>query len=100
MEEIKFDFCAAGQAMHQMEEVTERMNTEVLPGFEEVMQEIAECWNGEAGAGFQELMRCEEARMKRSARILNDTDTCIRDAILTAKRVEEKTKEIAKLRTY
>ena len=100
MGEIEFDFYAAGQAIRRVEEVANRMSAEVLPGFEETMRGIRESWTGEAGGKFQELAGREMLKLGQTARYLEYADACVQDAILRAKQTEEKTKEIAELRTY
>lgn len=100
MREIEFDFYTAGQAKCQMENVVNRMNTEVLSGFEEVMQELSEAWRGEAGNQFQKIAGIEAEQMRKTVKLLEDADASLQDAILMAKQIEEKTKEIAEIRTY
>lgn len=100
MGEINFNFNAAVQAAHQMEEIMNRMNTEVISDFAEVMQELSGSWNGEAGNCFRELMDREAMQLEQTAQLLDYTESCLQDAICKARRTEEKTKEIAKLRTY
>lgn len=100
MGEIEFDFYTAGQAMRQIEEATNRMSAEVLSGFEETMRGIREAWTGEAGGRFQELAGREMMKLEQTVQYLEYTGACMQEAILTAKHTEEKTKEIANLRTY
>lgn len=100
MREMEFEFCVAEQVMHQMEEVVNQMKREVLSGFEEAVQEIGASWKQEAGCRFQELAGREVVQMRQTVRCLENVNACIQDAILTAKQTEEKTEEIARLRTY
>lgn len=100
MGEIEFDFCAASEAMSQLEDAANRMNTKALPDFVETIQKISESWSGEAGERFQEIAGRECEQMRQTALYLKHTDACLQEAILTAKKIEEKTKEIAELRTY
>lgn len=100
MDNVEFDFSIAAQADIQLEEVTYRIKEEVLNPFEELMQELSREWSGEAGSQFQQLAVREDLQLKQTGRYLEDAQGALKEAICTAKQIEEKTKEIARLRTY
>ncbi|MCB6415373.1 hypothetical protein LI221_09915 [Faecalimonas umbilicata] len=100
MGEIEFDFGIAGQAQDRIRDAAVQMNTEVLPGMEEALQGITEAWRTEAGEQFRELAEEEFHQMQRLAKLLQETDDSLKEAIVTAKQAEERAKEVARLRTY
>lgn len=100
MGQMEFDFTTAREEKHQIEEIANRMNVEVLSGFLEVMQEILESWGGEAGADFLKIAGREAEQIGQTIQLLKYADTCVQDAIFTAEQTEEKVKEIAELRIY
>ncbi len=100
MGEIQFDFGAAGCAAHRIEETANCMYTEVLCDFEEIAQELFHYWKGTAGEQFQRKMRREAEQMRQTAELLEHAGGSVQEAILKARHVEEKSKEIAELRIY
>lgn len=100
VEKIEFDFCAASQADSQLEEINRRMKLEVMYGFEETMQGLSQAWGGGAGNQFRQLAVKDVTQMKQTVRLLEQAEAALKEAVLTAKRVEEKTREIANLRKY
>lgn len=100
MAEIEFDFCIAGQAEQKIKDVKEQMKGAVLPEFEETLCELAKAWSGENGSLFQTIAERELEYLKHTAKLVESAGRSMKNAIIYAKSIEEKTKEIAETRTY
>lgn len=100
MGEINFDFDIAGQALRQTEEITERINKEIMPGFRDIMHQLDQSWNTESGKRFLKTAQRETDKLEETGQLSAYAAACLKEAVLTAKRTEEQIKEIAESRTY
>lgn len=100
MSEIRFDVISAEQAANRLAEVRRRFETETVSGFETCRSRMSGSWEGSAADRFYAAADRELDRLHRTAKLLERTQTCILEAIRTAQRTEEKTKEIAVTRRY
>lgn len=100
MREIEFDFSEAGQIKEQLEMLIGRMNREVLAEMEELIQRGPDTQGSESGKQLRKFMTEETLKLKESVQLLKCAEEAMEKAIITAKQTEEKTKEIARERTY
>lgn len=98
MQEITFDFCVAGRVAGRLEEVSNRMNRDVLPSYDDIIQELSESWEGDAGGRFCALAWQESVSLKQTSARLKLARDCMQEAVMIAGQAEEKAKEIARQR--
>ena len=100
MGEIRFDFDAAGQASRQTEDIAGRLSKDILPGFQDILQQINRSWQSAAGGRFLDTACREQEKLEETRRMAEYAAASLREAVLTAEKTEEQTKEIAESRTY
>lgn len=100
MQNVWFDFHIAEQCLEQTEDIIQRLNTEVLAGIQDIMQQIPDAWNGEAGLRLYTVTEKEMEKIKQTDYLLKKTSLTLQETIASARKMEEKTKEIAEVRNY
>lgn len=100
MQNVWFDFHAAEQCLEQTEDIIQRLNREVLSGVQDITQQIPGAWNGEAGSRIYAVTEKEMEKIKQTENLLKKTSLALQEAIVSARKIEEKTKEIAEVRNY
>lgn len=98
MKEIRFEFVAAENEKLRISEIRRQMDAEVVSGFDQCRSRISEAWEGNVSCRFHEATGREQEKIIRTVKLLERAELSLENAIQTARRVEEKTKEIAESR--